>query len=134
MLDTVEIAKKIKTCAKNKGIRLCDMLKDLGMSVNAISNLSAGSGMSYLDLGVNAISQLSAGKEMSFITFAKIADYLGVSVDYLLGREGELLPASEQEWLSVLNQMSDEDLKKMESYAAFLVSEKEKEPPASSGE
>lgn len=115
MLDTVEIAKKIKTCAKNKGIRLCDMLKDLGMSVNTISNLSAGSGMSYID-------------------FSKIADYLGVSVDYLLGREGELLPASEREWLSVLNQMSDEDLKKMESYAAFLVSEKEKEPPASSGE
>ena len=54
MLDTVEIAKNIKSCAKNKGIRLSDMLNDLG-------------------LGVNAISQLSAGKEMSFITFAKNA-------------------------------------------------------------
>lgn len=115
MFDSVEIAKKIKSCAKNKGIRLCDMLNDLG-------------------LGVNTISQLSAGKEMSFITFAKIADYLGVSVDELLGRSEPLRPAPESEWMRVLNQMSDEDLKKMESFAAFLVSEKEKEPPASSGE
>ncbi len=103
MFDSVEIAKKIKSCAKNKGIRLCDMLNDLG-------------------LGVNTISQLSAGKEMSFITFAKIADYLGVSVDELLGRSEPLRQASESEWLSVLDQMSDEDLKSMKSYAEFLIS------------
>lgn len=120
MLDTVEIAKKIKSCAKNKGIRLCDMLKDLGMSVNAISNLSAGSGMSYID-------------------FAKIADYLGVSVDMLLGIDNPLhqnffVNMTESNLSAMLNQMSDEDLKKLESYAAFLVAEKEKEPPASSGE
>lgn len=147
MLDTVEIAKKIKSCAKNNGIRLCDMLNDL-------------------ELGVNAISQLSAGKEMSYVTFAKIADYLGVSVDYLLGKEQHtddikkraadikrrfMEESNEKEYFSaapidltqkrsiselhsLLSEMSDEDLKKMESYAAFLVSEKEKEPPASSGE
>lgn len=127
MLDTVEIAKKIKSCAKNKGIRLCDMLNDLG-------------------LGVNAISQLSAGKEMSYVTFAKIADYLGVSVDYLLGTEQDVKSIAsdikkrfmqttrEVELYNALVQMSDEDLKKVESYAAFLVAEKEKDPPASSGE
>ena len=122
MLDTVEIAKKIKSCAKNKGIRLCDMLNDL-------------------ELGVNAISQLSAGKEMSYVTFAKIADYLGVSVDYLLGIEDQqrnfFLNISEQSvsaLTAMLNELSDDDLKKLESYAAFLVAEKEKEPPASSGE
>lgn len=122
MLDTVEIAKKIKSCAKNKGIRLCDMLKDLGLSVNAISNLSAGSGMSYID-------------------FANIADYLGVSVDMLLGIDNPLhqnffANMAESELTAMLNQMSDEDLRKVESYAAFLVAEKEKEkePPASSGE
>ena len=146
MLDTVEIAKKIKSCAKNKGIRLCDMLKDLGMSVNAISNLSAGSGMSYID-------------------FAKIADYLGVSVDYLLGKEQhtddikkraadikrrfreetqekEYFTAvpidmtekrSDSELHKLLEKMSDEDLKFMEEVAMRLISKKE-EPPASSGE
>lgn len=138
MFDSVEIAKKIKSCAKNKGIRLCDMLNDLG-------------------LGVNAISQLSAGKEMSFVTFAKIADYLGVSVDYLLGTEQDLKSraadikrrvmeeSNEKEYFSaetidltqkrrmselhaLLSEMSDEDLKKLESYAAFLASEKGKPP------
>lgn len=139
MFDSVEIAKKIKFCAKNKGIRLCDMLNDLG-------------------LGVNAISQLSAGKEMSFVTFAKIADYLGVSVDYLLGTEQDIktraadikrrvmAESNEKEYFSaapidltqkrsmselhaLLSEMSDEDLKKVESFAAFLASEKEKEKP-----
>ena len=119
MLDTVEIAKKIKSCAKNKGIRLCDMLKDLGMSVNAISNLSAGSGMSYID-------------------FAKIADYLGVSVDMLLGIDNPLhqnffVNMTESNLSAMLNQMSDEDLKFMEEVAMRLISKKE-EPPASSGE
>lgn len=114
MFDSVEIAKKIKSCAKNKGIRLCDMLNDLG-------------------LGVNTISQLSAGKEMSFVAFAKIADYLGVSVDFLIGLDKA---RTESDLTAMLNQMSDGDLKKVESYAAFLVAEKEKEkePPASSGE
>ena len=142
MLDTVEIAKKIKSCAKNKGIRLCDMLNDL-------------------ELGVNAISQLSAGKEMSYVTFAKIADYLGVSVDYLLGKEQHtddikkraadikrrfMEETQEKEYFTavpidmtqkqsesnlhkLLDRMSDEDLKKVESFAAFLASEKEKEKP-----
>lgn len=111
MFDSVEIAKKIKSCAKNKGIRLGDMLNDLG-------------------LGVNTISQLSAGKEMSFVAFAKIADYLGVSVDMLLGLDK---PHTESELSTMLNQMSDDDLKFMEQIAMRLISKKE-DPPDSSGE
>ena len=39
-----------------------------------------------LDMGINAISEFSKGKQMSCITLARIADYLSCSVDYLLGR------------------------------------------------
>ena len=37
-------------------------------------------------LNINTISELSKGKQISYVNFAKIADYLAVSVDYLLGR------------------------------------------------
>ena len=115
MNNSQEVANLIKDVSKNKGIKVGDMLEACGLSKNALSSMQSG----YLPRIENLV---------------KIADYLGVSVDYLLGRSEPLRPASESEWLSVLDQMSDEDLKKMESYAAFLVSEKEKEPPASSGE
>lgn len=39
-----------------------------------------------LNMGINTISELSKGKQLSYLSFAKIADYLDCSVDYLLGR------------------------------------------------
>lgn len=38
------------------------------------------------NVNVNTIAQLAKGREISYVTFAKIADYLDCSVDYLLGR------------------------------------------------
>ncbi len=67
MYNTQEIAQRIKARAKENGSNLGNMLSEL-------------------DFGVNLISQLSKGQEMSCINLAKIADYLNVSVDYLLGR------------------------------------------------
>ena len=42
--------------------------------------------LSDLGLGVNVIGNLNSGRSMAFDSLAKIADYLGCSVDYLLGR------------------------------------------------
>ena len=67
MYDVQSIASRIKKEAKTQKYKVSDMLKELG-------------------LGINAISQLSSGQEMSYLTFASIADYLNCSVDYLLGR------------------------------------------------
>lgn len=94
MYDTNKIAEKVKSCAKSRGIRLGIMLKDLGLGVNAISQLSAGSGMSYLD-------------------FAKVADYLSVSVDYLLDRDSfsSSGPADEQKLIAQYREL-DADQKK----------------------
>lgn len=67
MYDTQEIAARIKARLKEKRIHMKDMLSDL-------------------DMGINAVSELAKGKQMSCIALARIADYLDCSVDYLLGR------------------------------------------------
>ena len=67
MYDTQEIAARIKARLKEKCIHMKDMLSDL-------------------DMGINAVSELAKGKQMSCIALARIADYLDCSVDYLLGR------------------------------------------------
>lgn len=67
MYITQEIAVRIKSQAKIKGIAIKDMLD-------------------YCDLNINAISEFAKGKQLSCISLARIADYLGCSVDYLLGR------------------------------------------------
>lgn len=67
MYDTQEIAERIKARLKEKRIYMKDMLSDL-------------------DMGINAVSEFAKGKQMSCIALARIADYLDCSVDYLLGR------------------------------------------------
>lgn len=67
MYDTQAIAARIKSCAKSQKIAMKTLLNDC-------------------DMNINAISEFSKGKQMSCINLARIADYLDVSVDYLLGR------------------------------------------------
>ncbi|MDE5569204.1 MAG: hypothetical protein K2I82_00935 [Ruminococcus sp.] len=45
--------------------------------------------LSECSLGVNAVRQINDTKGMASFSLAKIADVLGVSVDYLLGRTDE---------------------------------------------
>ena len=67
MYDSQEIAKRIKSQCKQKGISLGDMLSSCG-------------------LGINTISKMSKGTDILTLNFVKIADHLDCSVDYLLGR------------------------------------------------
>ena len=62
-----EIANRIKVRAKQQE-------KTLGEVLTACS------------LGKNTVSKISAGTDILTLNFAKIADYLDCSVDYLLGR------------------------------------------------
>ena len=89
MYDTQFVAKRIKERAKKCGIKTGDMLTDLG-------------------LGVNTISHLSKGQEMSYLTFAKIADYLDCTVDYLLGRTDTPNPENEKD-VDLIFALSHED-------------------------
>lgn len=67
MYDTQIIAERIRERAKTSNFSMREMFSDLG-------------------LGINTVSHLAKGQEMSYLKFAKIADYLNCSVDYLLGR------------------------------------------------
>ena len=67
MYNSQEIANRIKERAKEKGVKLNDMLNKCGLSINTISKMSKGA-------------------DIFTQNFAKIADFLNCSVDYLLGR------------------------------------------------
>jgi transcriptional regulator with XRE-family HTH domain len=53
---------------------------------------------------------------------SRIADYFGVSTDYLLGRD-ETLPiiATESEWEKILLHLSDESRNQLEEYIDYLL-------------
>ena len=67
MQNTQIIAENIKLQTKKKNITVKKMLQDCS-------------------LGVNTVSKIAAGTDVTTRTLYKIADYLGCSVDYLLGR------------------------------------------------
>lgn len=67
MYNSTNVAERIKSLAKFKNIQLKIMLDDIDINKNALSNMYNGS-MPKAD------------------NLAKIADYLGCSTDYLLGR------------------------------------------------
>lgn len=62
-----DVASRIKSYAKIKNVALKTILEECG-------------------LGSNTFSHMLHGKEISYSSLARIADYLDVSVDYLLGR------------------------------------------------
>lgn len=68
MQNSQEVAKTIKDLAKQKNVRVGDMLKDCNLSINTLSSMQSGGYYPRLE------------------AIAKIADYLDCSVDYLLGR------------------------------------------------
>lgn len=68
MYDSQKVASLIKETAEKRNVTVTKLLNDCG-------------------LNKNAISELSKGKQISSFSLAKIADYLDVSVDYLLDRD-----------------------------------------------
>ena len=67
MYESTNIAETIKKTAKTRNIQLKDMLIELHLNKNTLSNMYNGS--------------MLKGDSL-----ARIADYLSCSVDYLLGR------------------------------------------------
>ena len=67
MYNSQDISKRIKERAQQQGIALGQML-------------------SFCELGINTISKMAKGTDILTQNFARIADYLDCSVDYLLGR------------------------------------------------
>ena len=65
--DSKKIADRIRERAQQQGKTLRDVLSDC-------------------ELGINTVSKISGGADILTQNFAKIADCLECSVDYLLGR------------------------------------------------
>lgn len=51
-----------------------------------IKNITIKQLLENCNLSINTVSELSKGKRMSYISFAKIAEALDCSMDYLMGR------------------------------------------------
>lgn len=67
MYNSQEIASRIKRASKKREIPLGDLLANC-------------------ELGKNTVSKIASGTDILTLNFAKIADELDCSVDYLLGR------------------------------------------------
>lgn len=68
MCQTIEIAKRIKLLAKERKVKISELLGACGLNKNTLSTMTSRGSMPKAD------------------TLAKIADRLDCSVDYLLGR------------------------------------------------
>lgn len=67
LYNSLNLAERIKDTAKLRNIVLKEMLSEL-------------------ELGSNTMSNMRHGRMLAADSLARIADYLDVSVDYLLGR------------------------------------------------
>lgn len=116
MYNSMEIAEKIKATAKEQGITIKNMLSDTALGVNTLQHMKTS--MPKTD------------------TLAVIADYLGVSVDYLLGRKFEEASVDNKKSapdddirdtiIEKLNNMDDRQLARLQGYLEGLAaSEKE---------
>lgn len=66
-----EFSKRLHQLRKERGLRQKDMAEFFGMTLRNYQRIDAGE------------------IDISATTLCKLADYFGVSVDYLLGRTGE---------------------------------------------
>lgn len=92
MYESHNIATAIKSIAKEKNIIIKQMLSDC-------------------ELGSNTMSAMYHGKSIASDSLARIADYLGVTVDYLLGRTDEVCSLAADE-----KQLSAKERKVIQAY------------------
>ena len=101
MNNSQEIAERIRKIAKQQGKSITEMLK-------------------YCELSKNALSSMQAGNLPRIENLAKIADYLGTSIDYLLGRSaGPGMPGLEKLCASLAD-LTDEEADAVALYSEFL--------------
>lgn len=105
MYNSANIADNIKKTAKERGITVKELLSNTDLSVNTLQHMKTS--MPKTD------------------TLAKIADYLGVSVDYLLDRENKNSAPDEirSAIISKVYSMPDEQCKKLLDFLESLFQE-----------
>ena len=65
------------------------------------------------------------------VTLAKIADYFGVSIDYLLGRDepqvvprAQTLSDAEKKLVDLIGEMTDEEVEELSNFIDFIISKR----------
>ena len=112
MYNSQEIVKIIKMKAKKKNKPVGKMLEECELSKNALSSMQSG----YLPRIENLV---------------KIADYLDISVDYLLGRteksSSSELTENEQELLSIFAKLTPEQQNRLIGRAEAMAEQNDSE-------
>ena len=98
--------------------RICDLLEQQNKSQKDLAD--------HLGIGKNRITDWKAGRIHSYTKYLpQIAEFLGVSVDHLLGNtspaEASLLPA---ELLAVIATFSEEEMRDLENYVHYIISKR----------
>lgn len=103
----MNFVERIEALLKDNKIAKKTMLKDLSLGINTFTNWK------------------NRGTVPSGDVLDKIADYLDVSVDYLLGNEKSPAEAElsddEKQLISILRQLDDSAYEKLLDYAKYLL-------------
>lgn len=106
MNNSQDIADKIKKQAKNKNLTMKNVLDDCSLNKNFVNNLASG-------------------KDVGYQSLVTIAEYLGCSVDYLLGTEQKNATPDEirSGYLSKINLLSESQLDRLIGFLQALLAE-----------
>ena len=93
-------------------------------------NKTPTSVISELNISRGSVTHWKSGKVPHHNTLIKIADYFGVSVDYLLGKTDtpespkSALSPGKQKIVDMCDSLSAEDLQKVIEYTEFIIAKK----------
>lgn len=120
MYSAHDVAKRINDQLKVKGLSQKEMLDKCGLSKNAIS------------------SMISRGSMLRADNIAKIADYIGCSVDYLLYRSddptnvGSSMTNADKQILDDFHKLSSRDQREIKALISIKLDESKKDNLSSS--
>lgn len=105
MEDTQLIADRIKAQAKSRDVKMKDVLEEC-------------------QINKNFVNSLANGKDVGYQNLVTIADYLGCSVDFLLGRDNKNAPDEiRDDIVSLVYSLSDKKAKLLLDFLEGLISE-----------
>ncbi len=91
------------------------------LSIMKEKKISQKSLADFLDVGEYTISQWKKGTTKSYIKYIdKIADFLGVSTDYLLGTTEITLGEKQAKIIELTSQLTEEEQEEVIKYAELL--------------
>ncbi len=79
----------------------------------------------YIGTRNQTITDWKNGKTKSYTKYIdKIADFFGVSVDYLLGKTDVPTQKQQDEFSDIINTLTDEERQQVKNYMNFLISQR----------